>query len=38
MVIFGFTHVFDPLTSQAKVWLGTAIGGVYAYLGVKPQP
>ncbi len=37
MVIFGFTYDFDPLTSQAKVWLGTAIGSVYAYFGITPN-
>ena len=36
MVIYGFTNNYEPLTSQAKVWLGTAIGAVYAYFGITP--
>ena len=39
MVIFGFI-LYDtvaPLSAQAKVWLGSAIGSVYAYLGVNPD-
>jgi hypothetical protein len=34
MVYFGFSLEFEPLTTQAKNWLGTAIGAVYAYLGI----
>lgn len=34
MVYCGFSYQFEPLTSQAKNWLGTAIGAVYAYLGI----
>ncbi|MGI9056273.1 MAG: hypothetical protein ACR2F2_10790 [Pyrinomonadaceae bacterium] len=31
----------DPvpaLSAQAKVWIGTAIGAVYAYIGINPDP
>lgn len=40
MVIYGFVlnDSVAALSSQAKVWLGTAIGAVYAYMGIKPQP
>lgn len=40
MVVYGFVlnDTVPPLSAQAKVWLGTAIGAVYAYFGIKPQP
>lgn len=39
MVIYGFVlnDTVPALSAQAKVWLGTAIGAVYAYMGIKPQ-
>lgn len=38
-VIYGFVlyDTVPPLSAQAKVWLGTAIGAVYAYMGVRPN-
>jgi hypothetical protein len=42
ILIFGFlTFTNDPvpaLSAQAKAWIGTAIGAVYAYLGINPDP
>jgi hypothetical protein len=42
MVFYGFiTFEHDPvpaLTAQTKAWIGTAIGAVYAYLGITPDP
>ena len=38
-VIYGFV-LYDnvpPLNASAKVWLGSAIGSVYAYFGIKPN-
>lgn len=41
MLLYGFiTFEHDPLpelTAQAKAWIGTAIGAVYAYLGITPD-
>jgi hypothetical protein len=41
MLVFGFlTFTNDPvppLTAQAKAWVGTAIGAVYAYIGINPD-
>lgn len=39
MIIWGFI-LYDnvpALNAQAKVWLGTAVGAVYAYMGVTPN-
>ena len=42
ILAFGFlTYQNDPvpaLSAQAKAWIGTAIGAVYAYLGINPDP
>ena len=42
MILCGFlTFNIDPvpsLTVQTKAWIGTAIGAVYAYFGIKPDP
>lgn len=40
MVIYGFIlhpDAVQPLSAQAKVWIGTAIASVYAYFGIKPE-
>ena len=39
-VVYGmglYPDVVEPLTSQGKVWLGTAIASVYAYFGINPN-
>ncbi|HMS41716.1 MAG TPA: hypothetical protein PKE69_15905 [Pyrinomonadaceae bacterium] len=42
MILFGFMSFNnDPvpqLTVQTKAWIGTALGAVYAYFGIKPDP
>lgn len=40
MVVFGFIlyeNSVPALNAQAKVWLGAAIGAVYAYMGIRPN-
>jgi hypothetical protein len=42
MLFFGFitfnNDPVPPLSAQTKAWVGTAIGAVYAYLGINPDP
>ena len=40
IVIYGFIlhpDAVEPLSAQAKVWLGTALAAVYAYFGINPK-
>ncbi len=40
VVIYGFIlhpDTVEPMSAQAKVWLGTAVASVYAYFGIKPN-
>ncbi len=41
ILAYGFiTYYHDPvpaLTAHAKTWIGTAIGAVYAYMGINPD-
>lgn len=40
IVIYGFVlhpDAVEPMSAQAKVWLGTAVASVYAYFGIKPD-